>query len=291
MAKTFALINSSLLRSKKLKGCDHNVKWAYLCAHLTPLSGFSGLFEYPLVMWAQDADIPYDEFGDVLAKLCEAGLIEYDKDDELLRIISFHRQRPPENASRAISLVADFTTLIPDHSPCGMMRLKAVAEFVVATIQRAQGWRPNSPDWPKLRDSFKPFLANLWKEYDDTFLDIMRAEITSVGKAAQAEIHSLFPVLEQVNHGTLSTPCPHPARTLDVDETRRREDENKDLDENKTMQISRFEPSESTLPVDRSDLPRIGKLAGQQSQSRGPLKSTLNSALVLSATAKARLGN
>ncbi len=97
--KTFAQINCSLLRSKRLRDCNHAERWAYVSAHLTPMGNFTGLFTYPQVMWAQDAAVSVDDIASIAARLSELGLIEYDADEELLRIVGLHRQRPPENAS------------------------------------------------------------------------------------------------------------------------------------------------------------------------------------------------
>ena len=51
MAKSFAQIESSLPHSKKLRKLNHKEKRAYLCAHLTPLSGYIGIYRYPLPVW------------------------------------------------------------------------------------------------------------------------------------------------------------------------------------------------------------------------------------------------
>ncbi len=283
MGRTFAQINSSLLRSKKIKECSHSERWAYICAHLTPLSAFSGQFDYPLVMWGQDAGIEPDEMPGVVEKLCEVGLIEFDPDDEFIRLVGFHRQRPPENASRVISLIGDFTAVGPENPTHEAMRIKGIAEFAVAAIQRAQGWKPDSPDWPKLRQVLNAFLCRVWQEHGDDFLQYLDDELNHASEAAKGEIQSLLPPM--LEKDTLSTPCPDAVDTRDVDETRRIRDQYEDEDENKTAHFLREEQNFDASYLQSVEVLRKGNEADGSAPSSGPRESTKRSALVMRAKA------
>ena len=277
--RTFAQINASLLRSKKIKECSHSERWAYICAHLTPLGSFSGQFDYPLVMWCQDAGIAPDDMPAVIEKLCKVGLIEFDMDDEFIRLVGFHRQRPPENASRVISLIGDFTVTGPENPKHEAMRVKGIAEFAVAAVQRAQGWKPDSPDWPKLRQALNAFLCWVWQEYGDEFLHFLSQELDHASKAAKGEIQSLLPPM--LENDTLSTPCQDPVATRDVDETRRRRDKYEDETKTKTPQNFRENQSLDVSQVDGVEVLRRGDEPNRSALSSGPLESTKRSALVM----------
>ena len=229
--RTFAQINCGILRSRKVGTINHAAKWAYLCVHFTPLSAFSGVFTYPSVMWAQDAALSADELNEVVTRLVAANLIEWNAEEELVRIVGFHRQRPPENASRSLSLVTDFDLLLRDHNCARDMVLRGAAEFAVAAVVRAQGWKPDSPEMPKLRETLGRFLRATYQEDGELFLDALAAEAEASSKAALQELRALFPPLLMRKTNTVPTPCRDRVGTRDIDETRPRPDENKDSDE------------------------------------------------------------
>ena len=219
--RTFAQINCGILRSRKIGTINHAAKWAYLCVHFTPLSAFTGVFTYPSVMWAQDAALSADELNEVIARLVAAKLIEWEAEDEMVRIVGFHRQRPPENASRSFSLIADFEALLRDHDTARGIVLRAVGEFAVAAMVRALGWKPDSPDMPKLREALGRFLRATYQEDGDHFLDALSTEAEACSNAARQELQALFPPLLIHRRDTVATPCRDGVGTRDLDETRR----------------------------------------------------------------------
>jgi hypothetical protein len=228
--RTFAQINCSLLRSRKMQTLGHAERWAYLCVHLTPLSSFTGVFTYPTVLWARDAKLSDDGLHEVAARLVDANLIEWEAEEELVRIVGFHRQRPPENASRSQSLIADFELLLRDNDTARGILLRSAAEFAVAAIVRAQAWKPESPDMPRLRDTLGRFLRATFQEDGAPFLDALAAEAEVSSKAARQELGALLPPLLMHRRDTVAPPCREGAGTRDVDETRRIQ--NLDEDEN-----------------------------------------------------------
>jgi hypothetical protein len=216
-------------------------------------------------MWARDAALSAEELEAVVARLVAANLIEWDPEDELVRIVGFHRQRPPENASRSFSLIADFEQLLRDHdTPRGIV-LRAAAEFAVAAIVRAQGWKPDSPDMPKLRDALGRFLRATYQEDGDLFLDAVAAEAEASSKAARQELQALFPPLLIHHPATVPTPCRDRVGTRDVDETKRRPDQDEDTNEDAhTFGVA----SEAV------GWHPIGEVEGLRRGSTGPLEAT-----------------
>ncbi len=280
--RTFAQINASLLRSKKIKGCNHSEKWAYICAHLTPLAGFSGQFRYPLAMWSLDADLDLDELGEAIYRLTQIGLIEYDDDEEFIRIVGFHRQRPTENASRAISRVGDFEAMELENERCVEMWLSGVAEFIVAAVKRAQAWKPDSADWPKLRDTLKGFMRRVYQEQGDAFLTPLVGELEDAGKAVKGELISIFPHLDSF----MQTPCPHPEVTVSTQGEREGEESKRDTETEKekerdTILSPEFSSTSTSARTEGVELLRKGDEPNRSVPSLGPLESTKRSALVM----------
>lgn len=279
-ARTFAQINTSLLRSGKLRNCSHSERWAYICAHLTPLGRFAGQFEYPVVMWAQDACIDTGEMENTIHRLVSVGLIEFDFEDEFVRIVGFHRQRPPDNASKVISLAADFYTIGQESEARKIMRLNGAAEFSVAAIQRAQSWSPDSKDRPKLNEALKTFLSGQWQEHGDVLSTALSDELVSAGKATRDELAAIFPPLLAFEQNTMPTPCQHPEDTMpayeDVDETQTKTRRKKDKEEDGAN--FRHETPSTASHADSGDFLRIGA-SGIGTSTLSPREATKRSVL------------
>ena len=282
--KKFAQINCSLLRSKKFSDCNHLERWAYLCAHLTPLGGFAGQFRYPLAMWSLEAGLSVPELEAAINRLTQIGLIEYDNDEEILRIVGYHRQRPTENASRAIARVDDFEAMELENERCIEMWLNGVAEFIVAAVKRSQGWKADSPDLPKLREAMKGFMRRIHLELGDVFLAPLATEMEGAAKAVKGELVSLFPLLEGYN----PTPCPHPENTV----SRQREgegegeeshrDNDTDIEKDTDTCLSpEFSPTTDLLQVEGVEVLRSRTKPNGSTPTSGPRESTKRSAIAM----------
>ncbi|CUH45422.1 hypothetical protein [Ruegeria atlantica] len=255
--KAFTQINSSILNSKKLKQCSHEEKWAYLCAHLSPLGSYTGQFEYPLVMWQRDAQVT--DIEPIIEQLEQVGLVQFDSEEEFVRITGFLRQRPPENASRAFSLAMDLSYTSPLEGMRADMLLGGVAELAVGAIQRAQNWKQDSSDWPKLRGTVQSLLNTTWQQYGDALCEHLTCELDTASVATKAEIGSLFAPFLAFGRDTVSTPSAHPIDTRDVDETILKRDENETKTKTNTGLISDFAQSRASNQDQRSEWQRKEK--------------------------------
>ena len=269
MTKTFAQIETTLPHSRKLKQVSHKQKWAYLCAHLTPLGGFIGLFRYPKSVWADDAGLPTSELENAILKLTEVGLVAFDHDEDFVRIVGwFLKKNAPENASRMASIASDFGGLdAPDQ-----MILESAAEFVVGSIKRAQRWKPDSTEWVKLRDVFKPFLSTMRQNFEDDFHDSLAGQLVGQNRAVKGELCALMPSMQHF----LEAPCPHPAHTVGPHDTETRRDVHDTetrRDENYTGQLL----SENVKPVTTLPASNI-EGAEKASKTRGPHSETIKAA-------------
>ena len=269
MAKTYAQIEATLPHSRKLRELSHGQRWAYLCAHLTPLGGFIGLFRYPKSVWADDAGLSVTELHEAIKQMTEAELITFDHDEDYVRIVSwFLKKNAPENASRMASIAADFADLdAPDE-----MVMQAAAEFAVGSIRRAQRWKSDSTEWGKLRDVFKPFLATMRQNFEDDFHLALSTQLSGQNRAVKVELCALMPSMQYF----LEAPCPHPADTVGAHDTKTRRDGHETetkKDENYTAQF----PSENVQPFTSSHSAEVG-IAEKASRTQGPRSETIEAA-------------
>lgn len=278
MTKTFAQIEATLPHSRKVRQLNHGQRWAYLCAHLTPLGGFIGTFRYPKSVWADDAGLTRDEVEIAIEELVSVGLIEYDYEDEFVRIIAwFLKKNAPENASRMASFASDFAGLeAPDDMVIG-----SAAEFTVGAIKRAQRWKPDSVEWEKLRDVFKPFLATMRQNFQDDFHQALVGQVERQNRAVKAELCAIMPSLEfylnptaTQRADTVGTPCPHPYDTVGPHETRR------DVDETMTRKDEIYtvsDSNENVQPLTKAHLEKVGS-SENTGKPQGPRSETIESA-------------
>jgi hypothetical protein len=276
--RPFGQIECSLLKSKKMRALnDNDARYAYACVHLSELGNYSGFFRYPKIMWADDACLTLSRLDDVISNLTEVGLIEYDHEEQLVRVVAwFHKRNAPENASRMQSLIADYQTLETDNEE---MFFRSASEFVVGSVRRAQRWKPDSTEWPKLRDAFNPFLRQLLQNYGDRFLDALKQEVDTTNKVTKREIHSLLPTLMSWD----TPPIKHPAPTVGSHETKTRRDGNKNEDKNENENDTAGNLAKSSKPspsrVLLSQNLHRNSETGPNSQANGPLAETLGSSL------------
>jgi len=218
--RNFAQISCTLTSSKKIRGLSSDgSRWAYICAHLSELGNYAGLFRYPVVIWASDVGKTIDEMKTYIVELEAAGLIEYDFDEEIIRIVSwFHKKNAPENASRVTSLSRDYNEREIDNT--GIF-LRSLSEFVVGSSKRAIYWsdEENSNartrgDRVKFRETMKPFLAEMLTRHGEQLLAALYDEMQGCSETVQNEIHTLSLPLMQFSAKAKQPPCDHPDTTV-----------------------------------------------------------------------------
>ncbi len=152
------------------------------------------------------------------------------------------------------------------------MVLSSAAEFTVGALKRAQRWKPDSVEWAKLREVFKPFLATMRHNFEDDFHAALADQLVGQNRAVRVELCALMPSLQ--HH--LEAPCPHPAHTVGAHDTktRRHLDETKTRkDENYTDQNSR----ENVQPFTSLSFAEVGS-AEKGPKTQGPRSQTIEAA-------------
>lgn len=276
-SRTYSQINDSITGSRKFRGLDHRARWAWLCAHLK--ADYAGIAEYPLTLWAYDAGLTEAEMREAVEALCKVHLIEWCGDREICRVTGFIKQRPPDNASAAQRLCMDLTDRLYDaDNQLENMLLSAAAEFAVAAVARSLRW---DKDQAKFRADIGHFLRGTAQDFCEDFLGAIQRELEGAGRPTRTEIEGLLPTLSLYRKDTVSTPSPHPADTRYVDETRRRQDQYKNKDENLDGSNCELrEDFQEVAQAEASDVLRKDEGQTDVSQQR-PTESLKRSALVV----------
>ncbi|WP_319546067.1 hypothetical protein [Ruegeria conchae] len=274
--KKFAMLNGSLLHTaafRDLKSCtDRNV---YFTAHLSSQADYSGLFRCPLSLFASEAGIEITHLKIALARLKEAGLLEFEPESELLRIGGWFRSiNRPDNLSRVQSHVQGYLSgELPQTDICR----RSIAEFVLGCLARTQRFKAGSEHGPKIVDELRSFLAtagvnfrnlrpfledefrlhgaSLAREFEDVMLGLVEAEAKMQRAADRVQMQDA----SRVRSG-----CDQGASTVPPQEMR--------IDSNKTKKEK-----------EGCEAVRLSDGNGNEAQSNAnarPLPETLNSLLV-----------
>ncbi|MEP1352705.1 MAG: hypothetical protein ABJX32_19450 [Tateyamaria sp.] len=193
-SRTYAQIDCSLKGSKKIRGLSsHAARWAYVCAHLSDYCTYVGLFQYPLHVWAHDAQLDVSELEDCVAELVDAGLIEYDKQESFVRIVGFFNKRSgPDNPNRVDGVISDLSSF-DDIEPA--IYCRTVSELAVASVRRSLRWPTEGSGRTQLHASLNQFLAEVYQDYGDLFLALLNAELNKASATVGTEIKAIFPPL------------------------------------------------------------------------------------------------
>lgn len=194
--KKFAMLNGSLLHTAPFRNLNSSERNVYFTAHLSSQADYSGIFRYPLSLFASEAGIEVIELRGALDRLREAGLMEYEPDGELLRIDGWFRSiNCPDNLSRVQSHAQGY--LSGELPPTDICR-RSIAEFVLGCLSRTQRFKAGSEHGPKIVDELRSFLAtagvsfrnlrpfleeefrthgaSLAREFEDVMLGLVEAE-------------------------------------------------------------------------------------------------------------------
>ncbi len=225
-------------------------------------------------MWAHDAQMDVPDLKSAIAELVQAGLIDYDEDEQFVRINGwFHKRSGPDNPNRVDSVIADLCSMdcIEDEMLC-----KAVSELAVASVKRSLRWKEDAPGRAQLYGSLKAFLAEVYQDHGDAFLALLSAELSDAPATVSLEMKVIFPVLNAVQEPSEGKGSERVTPTLREHETRRRRDldetnTKKNKDEKKTAHFSDGDELLALGQASVSELPRRGV---------GPTVATLQSRLV-----------
>lgn len=262
--RPFAQINCSLMDSAKFTALKTpEARWAYMACHLAEQCNFIGMFKYPRYIWAHNSFVRTEEMDDLIADLVRVGLVEYNHDHEIIRIVDwFHKKNGPENKSQAVKAISDLQSF--DISSDRML-VRSIAEFSVATTNRGRNW---PVEWAITRGKIGELLRQTFRDNGSYVLDAIIEEVEKTSRSVIDELDSMLPAIKQHRVDTLSAGC----QDTRQDETKPRQNRNK----TKTCAV------ESENQSNVSDSEEIDNLRRRENAASAamPRKETLNSTLV-----------
>ena len=271
-SRSYAQIECSLTSSRRIRSLpDHKTKWAYLCAHLSDFATYTGLFQYPKHMWAHDAELTIDELDTAIDALVSERLIDFDQNEQFVRIIDwFHKCSGPNNRNRIVSIINDLRILedVPETMLCG-----SVAELTSASLKRAQRWKQDSSARELLYSDLKTFLLEVYQDHREMFLDTIRQEMEQTSTSIRQEIGAVFPHVLYAKQEPLGNPservAEHETKTRrDQDETQTKTKRNLNEDGVSQFSVSAHEHTDHLT----SNVELLGKRRGA---TNAALQSTL----------------
>ena len=134
--RKFAAISPKIWGSRKWRKLDRDDKarLLYLYLHTCPHATSIGAFRLPIGYAAADLRWEVAHVEAAFSTLADAQLIDYDVDDEIVRIIDFLTHSPPTNPKHAGAALA-----LARELPYGMIRDTVIAEVLES---------PHAPDTP-----------------------------------------------------------------------------------------------------------------------------------------------
>lgn len=108
MARTYAKLSTSLWGSRKYrKLATVQPKFMYVYLHSSPHVNSIGCYRLPIGYIAADLGWSIEQINEALLELAAVELIEWNQDEQIVRIIDFIRHDPPTNVKHAAAMAKD----------------------------------------------------------------------------------------------------------------------------------------------------------------------------------------
>lgn len=144
MAETWGIIESRILRSRKFRPLTVNAKWLYCSLHFSPHRNATGVYTLPLVILADDLNMTPDETRVALAEVVGAGLVQYDYDESVVRVLNWERRNAPSGPQEAIGLMSknfDTASVSPILIAAFMSFTHHILNVALGTSKGGDGWK------------------------------------------------------------------------------------------------------------------------------------------------------
>ncbi|MES0864521.1 hypothetical protein ABLN87_19390 [Ruegeria sp. SCPT10] len=188
--KDFVMIETALLRRKSfhsLETCSE--RNAYLTATLSSQANYIGVFRYPLDWFSSESKIPVEDLVGVVGHLEDVGLIEYDLEEENLRLRDwFYTSNIRTSANTVKRAARDF---LKSDVPRIASVSRAAAEFVVASLKGVSGYGQESDHGPKVFEVLRGFLCRAVNEFPEIEASLL-AEMEQHGIGVKLGFDEVF---------------------------------------------------------------------------------------------------
>lgn len=142
------MLGSTLMQSQRFRGLPSDTcRLGYIALHLSILGNYQGLWWHPPQMLAADLSIDMEEAQQVLSRLDESCLIDFDEDEQFVRIRGWHiKENRPQNQSVAMTRLGE----LADMKGPEWMRRATAAELFVGIGRALPKWNPEKEITDKL---------------------------------------------------------------------------------------------------------------------------------------------
>jgi len=108
MARQFSKVSSSIWDSRKFRKLgDDDARLAYLYLITGPQANSAGCYSLSIGYACDKLDWERDRFRKAIERLCQAYLIEFDEDENAVRIVNWWRFNAPTNPKHARGVLVD----------------------------------------------------------------------------------------------------------------------------------------------------------------------------------------
>lgn len=104
MSRDFGMVSTSVHRSKKLRTVPHLTRYFYLYLLTSKHGNSVGCFVLPPDYAAGDLEMTEADAQEHIDRLCEASLIGWDSQEEIVRIVGYVEHAPPTNPKHAAGM-------------------------------------------------------------------------------------------------------------------------------------------------------------------------------------------
>ena len=250
-SRYFSQISFKLMNSPKVRKLSSNdIRYLYISLITNPFTTYIGIYQMRPDILTDFACLKAKQIEPSLIELINAGLIEYDFNSEMVRLIGwFDNVNGPANASVSIRMIKDFLDLEEEsHS----MLVQGGLEFLTQISKKYERWQ----DWEKALTETKKLVAHI-KYISPKSIECLVTDDNQGQRSLAKTILGKFIKKLDLTQDTLSTPSAHT----------RQHDTRLILNERK----NKLREDES---IEESDL------VSQSLFSAKPRNETINSALV-----------
>jgi len=177
MARKFGMISTSIWSSKRFKSLDGNAaKLVYFYLHTNRHGNSIGVYQIPVDYFTADLKMDSDDVKGAMQKISDAGLAEYDADEEVIRIVGWFTHNPLTNRKHLMGAVNAFNDLPTDSK----LRPVVALEIAYSMVSRIKLWS-NEPKIHEAKAEVVEILSELLtktrasvgnKAFDEIFIDL-----------------------------------------------------------------------------------------------------------------------
>ncbi len=192
--RKYAQVALGLVKQLKSADVDAVAKVAYLAAYTSKTSSYEGLFEYPLLVMADDINETPQRTRTAIERLIDRGLVEYDLTSEWIRLIGWNRSpNCPQNPSVALKRITD---LVESGCPDVGMLCRTFAELAIKVFERSEGWNSRDEKYRRMYSALTDRVRQFNFDYDQEFHAALIVELSHYPRSVRHQTRMAIPTID-----------------------------------------------------------------------------------------------